>query len=127
MTALADHDGEHITSDNLAASVKAHETLVRLILSKLVRSGLVKASRGRRGSTSIARAANKISILEIYRAVDPPPVFSIHTYPKSKTCRASSSHKELMKEVLTDAQKAFEDTLAKRMLSELVEKARRAG
>ena len=124
MTALGDHRGEQVTSAHLTASVRAHDSQVRSVLSKLVKAGLVVASRGRNGFSSLARPANKISLLEIYKAVEAPPVFSIHHYPKERTCRTSCTHKEAMEEVLEDTQRAFEARLGERKLSEMVEKAR---
>ena len=124
MTALGDHHGKPVTSVHLTASVRAHESQVRTVLSKLVKAGLVVTSRGRNGYSSLSRPANKIRMLEIYKAVGAPPVFSIHKYPKEKTCRTSCTHKEAMIELLEDAQRAFETRLGQRMLSEMVAKAR---
>src|SRR5271169_3713568 len=124
MTALGDLHGEPVTSVHLTASVRAHESQVRSVLSKLVKAGLVVASRGRNGFSSLSRPANKITLLEIYKAAEAPPVFSIHKYPKEKTCRTSCTHKEAMTELLEDTQRAFETRLSQRMLSEMVETAR---
>ena len=124
MTALGDHHGEPVTSVHLTGSVRAHESQVRSVLSKLVKAGLVVTSRGRNGFSALSRPANKISLLEIYKAVEAPPVFSIHEYPKAKTCRTSCTHKEAMAELLVDAQRAFETRLSRRMLSETVAKAK---
>jgi DNA-binding IscR family transcriptional regulator len=107
----------------LTASVRAHESQVRSVLSKLVKAGLVVTFRGRNGFSSLSRPANKISLLEIYKAVGAPPVFSIHEYPKEKTCRTSCTHKPAMVELLGDTQRAFEARLGQRMLSEMVAKA----
>jgi len=124
MTALGDHHGEQVTSAHLTASVRAHDSQVRSVLSKLVKAGLVVTSRGRNGFSSLSRPANKISLLEIYKAVEAPPVFSIHEYPKEKTCRTSCTHKQAMVELLKDTQRAFEARLGQRILSEMVAKAR---
>jgi Rrf2 family protein len=124
MTALGDHHGEQVTSAQLTASVRAHESQVRGVLSKLVKAGLVVTFRGRNGFSSLSRPANKISLLEIYNAVGAPPVVSIHEYPKEKTCRTSCTHKEAMAELLEDSQRAFEIRLGQRVLSEMVAKAR---
>ena len=124
MTALGDHHGEEVTSVDLTASVRAHESQIRNVLSKLVKAGLAKTRRGRNGFSSLARPANRISLLEIYKAVQAPPVFSIHEYPKEKTCRISCTHKEAMRELLEDTQRAFEARLGQRKLSEMVAKAR---
>ena len=125
MTALGDHYGEQVTSAVLAESVRTHESQIRNVLAKLVKAGLAKTSRGRNGFTSLARPANKISLSEIYRAVEPPAVFSVHEYPKEKTCRTSCTHKQAMRELLRDMQRAFERQLRGRKLSEMVERARR--
>ena len=124
MTALGDHHGEQVTSAQLTVSVRGHESQVRGVLSKLVKAGLVVAPRGRNGFSSLSRPATKISLLEIYNAVGPPPVFSVHAYPKEKTCRTSCTHKEAMTELLGVAQGEFEARLSQRMLSEMVAKAR---
>src|ERR1700732_3586843 len=124
MTALGDHHGEPVTSAHLTASVRAHESQVRSVLSKLVKASLVATARGRNGFSSLGRPANKISLLEIYQAVEAPPVFSIHEYPMEKTCRTSCTHKGAMAELLEDTQRAFEARLGRRMLSEMVAKAR---
>src|SRR5579859_8205203 len=107
MTALGDHRSDKVTSAHLTASVRAHESQVRSVLSKLVKAGLVMASRGRHGFSSLSRPANRISLLEIYKAVEAPPVFSIHEYPKEKTCRTSCTHQEAMGELLEDTQGVF--------------------
>jgi DNA-binding IscR family transcriptional regulator len=84
----------------------------------------VVTSRGRNGFSSLSQPANKISLLEIYKAVEAPPVFSIHEYPREKTCRTSCTHKQAMVELLEDTQRAFEARLGQRMLSEMVALAR---
>jgi Rrf2 family protein len=127
MTALGDSQGQEVTSAHVTASVRAHEALVRRVLSKLVKAGLVRASRGRNGHTSLAKPPNRISLLDIYKALDPPPVFSIHHYPEEKSCRASCTHKEALQGVLNDTQRDFENSLKKRMLSELIDQARKLG
>lgn len=124
MTALGDHHGEQVTSAHLTASVRAHESQVRSVLSKLVKAGFSGESRGRNGFSSLSRPVHKISLLEIYKAVEAPSVFSIHEYSKEKTCRTSCTHKEAMADLLEDTQGAFETRLGQRMLSEMVAKAR---
>ena len=127
MTALGDRQRGDLTSAVVTASVGAHAALVRRVLSKLVKAGLVRASRGRNGYSSLAKPANRISLLDIYKALDPPPVFSIHNYPEEKSCRASCTHKEALQSVLNDTQRDFESSLKKRMLSEMIARARRSG
>lgn len=127
MTALGDRENEEITSAVVTASVGAHEALVRRVMSKLVKAGLVRASRGRNGHSSLAKPAHKITLLDIYKAVDPPPVFSIHQYAEEKACRASCAHKDSLQGVLNDTQRDFENSLKRRLLSEMIDRARKIG
>ncbi|MEZ5926910.1 MAG: Rrf2 family transcriptional regulator [Parvularculaceae bacterium] len=59
-----------VTSERLAAQVGANPAAARRLLAMLARAGLAEGHRqGRRGD--LARAPKKISLLDIYRAVEP--------------------------------------------------------
>jgi Rrf2 family protein len=120
MTALADHDGEQVTSSFLAESVNADPSFVRKSLSKLVKSGLVKAGRGKYGFCCLARPPQQISLADIYRASDGPAVFTIHDYPVEITCRTSNNIKRILSGVLADTQVAVEKTLSTKTLADIV-------
>jgi DNA-binding IscR family transcriptional regulator len=93
---------------------------VRRAVAKLSKAGLLVATRGRNGRCMLSRAPKKISLLEIYRASEAPPTFSIHTYPIERTCPISSNIKGSMKGVLDHAQDGFEKSLAKQTLADVV-------
>ncbi len=120
MTALACHYGEDVTSTALASSVKAEPSFVRKMVSKLAKAGLVKATRGKGGACTIARLPEQITLLDIYQAAKAPAAFSIHAYPVENACAVSCRIKELMENVLQDAQQEFEKCLGRHRLSELV-------
>ncbi len=122
MTALGYYSGQEVISSALSESLNADPSLVRRVLSKLAKAGLVKTSRGRGGHCSLAKPPNKISLLEIYKACETPPLFAIHTYPIEKGCPISCSHKESMTDLLQETQTAFEAKLKKKMLSDFVRK-----
>jgi Rrf2 family protein len=126
MTALGFHYGEELTSTTLAESVNADPSFVRKTLSKLAKAGLVRATRGRNGSSHLARPPDEITLLDIYRASEGPPAFVIHAYPIERTCPTSTNFKTLMGNVLDDAQKSFEESLARQTLASLVAGVRAA-
>src|SRR5436309_3391013 len=86
MAASGYHCGEDTTSSRLALSVNTSPSFVRRVVSKLAKAGLIQTTTGKSGSCRLARDAKSISLLDIYRAVDAPKVFSIHTYPEQKPC-----------------------------------------
>ncbi len=124
MAGLGFHEGEEVTSTRLASSVNAAPSFVRQILSKLSKHGLVVATQGRNGSCVLARAPTHITLLDIYRAIDPPAAFAIHGYPVQRDCRVSANIKGCMKKVVSDGQHVFERSLARRTVADLVSEIR---
>src|SRR4030095_2222122 len=105
LAAIANYE-RSFTSEILAGSVNANPVFVKRILVKLSKAKLVKTSVGKSGGYNLAREPEKISLLDIYSAVNPPSTFAIHTYEKKNRCVVSSNIKEVMGEVLIDTQKA---------------------
>jgi Rrf2 family protein len=120
MAALGFHHGKEIASAALAASVNADQSFVRKSVSKLAKAGLIVTTRGKSGSSVLARSPKQITLLEIYRASEAPPTFAIHGYPVEKRCPISSSIKGCMSSVLKQAQDSFEKTLEKITLADVV-------
>lgn len=117
---LGYHYGEDVTSAKLAGSVNAEPTFVRRSIAKLVKAGIVSATRGKNGACTLARAPQDISLLDIYRASEAPATFSIHGYDVQPLCPISDHIKDSMGAVLDDAQAGFEARLAARSLAALV-------
>lgn len=120
LAVLGYHYGEAITSTTLARSVNAEPTFVRRALAKLSKAGLVVATRGRNGASTLARPPETISLLEIYRVSEAPVTFAVHAYPVQAACPISVNIKGCMADVLTAAQKGFERQLANQTLADVV-------
>jgi DNA-binding IscR family transcriptional regulator len=117
---LGYHYGEDVTSAKLAGSVNAEPTFVRRSIAKLVKAGIVSATRGKNGACTLARPPEAVSLLDIYRASEAPAAFAIHSYDVQPVCPISDHIKDSMGVVLDDAQAGFEARLAARSLAELV-------
>jgi Rrf2 family protein len=120
MTALGFHHGEGVHSRMLAASVKTDPSFVRRSLSKLVKAGLVVATRGKHGSCRLARSPEKITLLDIYRACGAPSTLAVHTYPVEDACPISAHIKPCLSGLLEEFQSNFERTLAKKTLADVI-------
>jgi DNA-binding IscR family transcriptional regulator len=106
--ALGFHHGTELASATRAASVNADPSFVRKSVSKLAKAGLIVTTRGKSGSSVLARSPKQITLLEIYRASQAPPTFAIHAYPVVKRRPTSSNIKGCMSSVLKQAQDSFE-------------------
>ena len=120
MLALGLNCGKEVTSAQMASSVNTSPSFVRRILAKLSRANLVTATTGKAGFSALAKPADEISLLEIYRAVDAPPTFAIHAYPAQNFCQVSCNIESVMQKVLAKAQSSFEGSLAQTSLAEVI-------
>jgi Rrf2 family protein len=118
--AILGYYDDPVKSSTLAKSVAAEPSFVRRSLSKLVKAGLVTASRGKNGASTLSRPAIDISLLEVYRASAAPGVFAIHEYPVDDECPISCNIKESLATVLHDAQGSFERALGRTSLADIV-------
>jgi Rrf2 family protein len=109
-----------VTSGHLAESVNTSPSFVRRTLAKLSKAGLVETATGKTGSCWLAKDAKKISLLDIYRAVDAPKVFAIHGYSEQKECFVSCHIKTALEKALAKSQKAMESSLAEISLAQIV-------
>jgi Rrf2 family protein len=55
----------------VASSVNTHAVFLRRILGDLVAAGLVEAREGRTGGYRLARPPGRITLADVYRAVEP--------------------------------------------------------
>jgi len=124
MAGLACRRDEGITSGCLAQSVNTSPSFVRRTLAKLSKAGLVETTTGKAGACWLARDAKKISLLDIYRAVDAPKAFSIHHYTEQKACVVSCHIKAALEKALDQTQRAMEVSLAGINLGQIVSEVR---
>ena len=120
MAGLGASRGEDVTSSELANSVNACPSFVRRVVSKLSKANLVRTTKGKSGACSLVRSPEKISLLEIYEAVDAPKAFAIHEYPSQKHCGVSCGIKRSMENVLDKTQKSMEESLKKITLADVI-------
>jgi Rrf2 family protein len=113
-------DKEGVTSGHLAESVNTSASFVRRTLAKLSKAGLVETATGKAGACWLAKKAKEISLLDIYKAVDAPKAFSIHSYSEQKTCFVSCHIKTALEKALAKTQKAMESSLAEISLAQIV-------
>ena len=120
---LSVHQGEALSSEKLACSAGVNPVIVRGISSMLRRAGLVCSRQGVTG-LSLARPACEVSLLDVYRAVQPPErLIALHEHPNQE-CAVGRHIQATLGEVCSEAQAALEARLARTSLAELAEELR---
>lgn len=126
LTVLAYRNGGQATSKELAESVNANHTFVRKTITRLAKAGLLIATRGVTGACRLARPPEQISLLDVYRASEASPVFTVHSYPPEASCAVSVNIKDGMDSVLKQAQAGVEEKLAPMTLRDLLSQVQQA-
>src|SRR5437773_1931483 len=102
LTALAYCDGESLSSSRLAASVGTNPVVIRRLLIRLGRAGLVETQVGKSGGVLLAKRPQSITLLDIFRAVEGGSPFALPDKPENKACDVSCAMKKLLSTVLAD-------------------------
>ncbi|MGW3150463.1 MULTISPECIES: Rrf2 family transcriptional regulator [Streptomyces] len=75
-----------VTSDQIAVSVNTNPVVIRRILGSLRDAGLVVSQRGQGAGWRLARTPDAITLRDVYRAVEPEPLLSLHAAPPNQEC-----------------------------------------
>lgn len=109
-----------VTSDRIAASVNTNPAVVRRILSQLGSAGLTTAQMGKGGGAQLARRPKKITLLDIYLAVEEPGLISLHRSLPDQNCPIGRNIQAAIHTSTKEAEKAFLTTLGATTLKKLL-------
>jgi len=124
MTALAFSPGEVIGSQTLAASVNTNPVVVRRLLLALRRARLIETFAGKHGGARLRKKPDRISLAEIYDAVESPQVILVNERKALRRCHVSCNMKGIMSGVAESTEQAVRKHLRGITLAQLVRKVR---
>jgi Rrf2 family protein len=125
MTALAFgkcEDGNLMTSEQLAESVRTNPTVVRRLVAKLVDAKLLKAYKGKSGGVELARCPDQITLKDIYVAASGKALIQSRKNAPKKMCPVSCAMGNLMSDVIDGVEKNSMKYLASISLASLTSK-----
>ena len=104
--------GQSVRSAEIAASVNTHPVVIRRLLAQLGRARLVVAQKGSTGGFTLASAPENISLLAVYRAVEPAPTFAVPRIEPNQKCPVGSRINTTLSRIFFHAQASMEAELA---------------
>jgi len=120
MSFVAYAGDEGTTSEAIAKSLQTNPVVVRKILKLLEREGLVALRQGRQGGVGLRRPASRITLGEIYKAVESESgVFAMRSQVHDG-CVVACAMKRRLGPIFNAASDAVEQALSKTSLAELV-------
>jgi Rrf2 family protein len=75
-----------VTSDEIARSVRTNPVVIRRLLSRLHKAGLVRSHRGANAGWTLARSPKTMTLLDVYTVVHDEGLFRLHASPPNPQC-----------------------------------------
>lgn len=126
LTFLDQNAGEPVTSEHIAGSVNTNPSLVRRLLGMLGRAGLSTSQMGAGGGALLARRADTITLLDVYRAVDKDAeLFAMHSERPNPKCPVGRNIQAVLETRIDTATRAMEAELARASVADLGRDVRR--
>jgi Rrf2 family protein len=125
--ALLSQSEEGYPSSYIASSVNTHAVFLRRILRDLVAAGLVVAREGRAGGYRLARPAARISLAEVYRAIEPGGPLAPSPAEPSVRCPVGAGMRGAFAEAAAVAEAGLLGALRGRTVADLARRAVRVG
>ena len=116
---LAFRKGAAVPSAEIAASVDTNPVVIRRLLSALVKARLVTAQKGAAGGFALAGPPANISLLAIYRAVEPKPSHGLNHFAPNHRCPVGAKIESILAGIFCKAQAGMEAELARASVADV--------
>ncbi len=121
LTLLHSQQGEPATSEYIASSVNTNPSLIRRLLSKLAKAGLTRSQMGMGGGALLARSAESITLVDVYRAMDDSPdLLPLHPSPNPR-CPVGRRIRDVLETRVAAAERAMTSELALVTIADLTD------
>jgi Rrf2 family protein len=114
--------GAAVSSEFIARSANTNPTFVRRLLCALAEAGLTTSQMGQGGGALLARPPEKITLLDVYRAVEAPPFFALHHDGPSKACPIGKNIAPVLEEEFSGVTAALERSLSRTTIADVAKK-----
>jgi Rrf2 family protein len=115
---MARHDGP-MTSDAIARMLGTNPVVVRRTMAGLREAGYVRSEKGHGGGWVIAADLEKVSLLDVHRAVGGPRLFAIGSEHPDSDCAVENAVNDALEGALRDAEALLVKRLESVSLAEL--------
>jgi Rrf2 family protein len=120
LAVLAYKEGQRVTSGFLADSVNTNPVVIRRLLLALQGAKLVETRKGAGHGSRLARSPGKISLAEVYCAVEEDEPFALPPREPNRKCPVGTCIQDALEDVFVAAQKAMEKEFANTTLGDVM-------
>ncbi|TDE49929.1 Rrf2 family transcriptional regulator [Nonomuraea mesophila] len=112
---------EVATSEQIASSVNTNPVVIRRLLGDLRRAGLVESRRGVGAGWSLARDLESMTLLDVYEAVEPGPLFALHRAAPDPECVVGHGIQPAMRRIYDGIEETLRSELARVTLKDVLQ------
>ncbi|MGW5154838.1 Rrf2 family transcriptional regulator [Nonomuraea wenchangensis] len=112
---------EVATSEQIASSVNTNAVVIRRLLGDLRRARLVESRRGVGAGWSLARDLESMTLLDVYEAVEPGPLFALHRATPDQECVVGYGIQPAMQRIYDGIEETLRRELARVTLNEVLQ------
>jgi DNA-binding IscR family transcriptional regulator len=92
-------------------------------LGRLHKAHLVNVHRGTSAGWTLARPPERISLLEVYQAIEQEPLFELHHTPPNQGCVVGKGIQPALKRFYSDAEAAMKQQFAQVSVADVLDEA----
>ena len=123
---LAWHEDERHSSREIAGSVSTNPVVIRRLLAQLARAGIVESTHGAKGGFRMARPAAKVTLYDVYRAVEEGGFFALAD-EGNENCPVACRMKEILDGVFARVESKVVPEMKRATLADVVRKLPKRG
>ncbi|MEO3806047.1 Rrf2 family transcriptional regulator [Nonomuraea sp. B1E8] len=112
---------EIATSEQIATSASTNPVVIRRLLGDLRRAGLVESRRGVGAGWSLARDLESMTLLDVYEAVEPGPLFALHRAAPNAGCVVGYGIQPAMQRIYDGIEETLRRELARVTLQDVLQ------
>jgi Rrf2 family protein len=124
LAVLAYKQGDRVTSSYLAASVNTNPVIIRRLLLTLQKARLVDTSKGAGSGSRLDRSPTRISLAEVYNAVEEEDAFTMPRREPNKRCPVGQCIQDELERVFNTAENAMLEQLGRKTVADIVNSVR---
>ena len=115
---------ERVSSQQIAMSVNTNSVVIRNLVRILKKAGLVESKEGKGGGIRLAKPPSRISLEEIYTAVEGTSILSLNQKSEFKHCPVSRGMKKILRPIFKEVDRAVIKTLRGKTLKDVIDRIR---
>ncbi len=119
LTTLAVFGNPGLSSKELAKGAGTNPSFLRLVIGRLCTAGLVESRVGNGGGIYLARPPEKISVGDIYRAIEGKAQVASHTCPPDNGCPVGDNFPSVMDDITSRIDSAISGELDQITIADL--------